>query len=60
MANQNACTYYLNYFKNFIVLIFPSLIEYMLINKLQNTSKKRRQHQTKEIMKLKYTVQYLC
>lgn len=59
MANRNARTIWI-ILKNFIVLIFPSLIEYMLINKLQNTRKKRRQHQTKEIMKLKYTVQYLC
>ena len=44
----------------FIVLRFPSLIDYILINKLQNTSKERRQHQTKEIMNLKYTVQYYC
>lgn len=44
----------------FIVLRFPSLIYYILINKLQNTSKKRRQHQTKEIVNLKYTVQYYC
>ena len=44
----------------FIVLRFPWLIYYILINKLQNTSKKRRQHQTKEIVNLKYTVQYYC
>ena len=44
----------------FIVLRFPSLIYYILINKLQNTSKKRRQHQTKEIVNLKYTVEYCC